>query len=252
MMMAAEPDLKKDDKFITHAELGYIETQGNTVTQGFNLDTNVKKGWGKHIFKWSLDGQYASDKNKETKNKFITELEYNYEFTDRLSFSYLVGYKQDKFSGFTYQFYTGPGAKYTAIKTASHSLNIEGNILYSQDDIEDTKYAADGSVIEYPNPDGKTTANIVSGEINDYASFRAKAVYNWQIAKNLKFNQELSYRMDLEGSDTYFIFSKTAFSSKISDMFSAGISYKVDYSNLPANGKEYTDRTFSANLIIDY
>jgi len=52
--------------------------------------------------------------------------------------------------------------------------------------------------------------------------------------------------------DTYFAFSKTALSTKFSDIFSAGISYKVDYSNSPATGKEYTDRTFTANLIIDY
>lgn len=252
LTMAAETDLKTETPLTTHTEFGYIETQGNTVTKTFNLELKIKKSWEKHIFSLLLDGQYASDKSIETKNKYLIELEYDYEITDRFAFDYLTGFKQDKFSTFNYQFYTGPGAKYKAVKSKKHDLSLESNILYSQDDIADINYAADGSVIDYPNPDEKSTASRVEGELNDYASFRAKGVYSWQILENLKFDQELSYRVDLEDTKNFFAFSKTAFSSKFSDVFSAGISYKVDYVNMPSTGKEYTDRTFTANLIIDF
>ena len=252
LVMASEPDLKKDDKLITHTEFGYIETQGNTRTQTFNLESKVKKGWGKHIAHLLLDGQYASDKGDEIKNKYLIELEYDYEFTDRLAFDYLVGYKQDRFSGYDYQFYTGPGVKYKAIKTKKHNLSLEASALYSADDIEDTDYDNTGSIIKYPNPDNKVTVRTKKGYKDEYAAARAKLVYNWQILDNLKFDQELSYRCDLGDIDTYFAFSKTALNTKISDIFSAGISYKIDYSNNPATGKEYADRTFTANLIIDY
>jgi len=67
LVMASEPDLKKDDKLITHTEFGYIETQGNTRTQTFNLETKMKKGWQRHILNFLFDGQYASDKNEEIK-----------------------------------------------------------------------------------------------------------------------------------------------------------------------------------------
>jgi len=252
LLVAAEPDLKKDDKLITHTEFGYIETQGNTRTQTFNLESKVKKGWDKHIANFLFDGQYASDKGDEIKNKYLIELEYNYEFTDRFSFTYLVGYKQDKFSGYDYQFYTGPGAKYKAIKNKKHDLSIEASALYSTDDIEDVNYDNTGTIINYPNPDNKTTLRTKKGYKDEYAAARAKLVYNWQILDSLKFDQELSYRCDLGNIDTYFAFSKTALSTKISDIFSAGISYKIDYSNNPATGKEYADRTFTANLVIDY
>ena len=69
--------------------------------------------------------------------------------------------------------------------------------------------------------------------------------------ENLKFDQELSYRGSFEESKKYFVFSKTAFTSKLSDMFSAGLSYKVDYVNEPGD-KEKSDTTLTANLIIDY
>lgn len=222
----------KEDELITHAEFGFISTSGNTDTTSYNLDLEMKKGWNKHKFIFSFDGQYADDNDVQTKNKFLGELEYDYEFTDRFAFDYLIGYKQDKFSGYTYQAYTGPGAKYKLIKEEKHDLSLEGNILYSQDELEDTLLYA------------KTT--------RDYTSLRAKATYQWQILDNLSFEQELSYRMEVEKNQNYFVFSKTALISKISDVFSLGLNYKVDYVNTPPSGIEHSDKTFGASLIIDY
>ncbi len=252
LVVGAEPDLKKDDAFVTHTELGYIETQGNTETKVFNLDAKVQKGWDKHIFELSFDGQYADDKGIETKNKYFVELEYDYEITDRLAFDYLVGYKTDKFSAFDYQFYTGPGAKYKAIVTEKHNLSLEGNILYSVDEISTIYYsdAAKTTPINYPNPTAGAAAQD-NGFNDDYASVRVKGVYGWQMLDNLKFDQELSYRASLEDTNKYFVFSKTAFTSKLSDIFSAGLSYKVDYVN-ESGTKDTTDTTLTANLIIDY
>ena len=252
LMLAAEPDVKKDDALVTHTELGYIETQGNTKTKTFNLDAKAKKGWGRNIFTLTFDGQYAADQDVETKNKYFLELEYDYEITDRFAFNYLAGYKADKFSGFAYQFYTGPGAKYKAIVSDNHNLSIDGNLLYAKDSF-DAVYTdpVTGDIISYPTSTTGATLGK-AGYDDQYASYRLKGVYAWQVLENLKFDQELSWRGSFETSNNYFIFSKSALTSKLSDMFSAGISYKVDYAQIPATGKEDTDTTFTANLIIDY
>mgnify|MGYP002266764344 CR=1 FL=1 len=113
-------------------------------------------------------------------------------------------------------------------KKEKQELRIDGNILYSEDQLK----------------------NPVSTE--NYTSFRTKGVYEWQIFDNLKFNQELSYRAEIEDAKNYFVFSKTAFSSKLSDMFSFGISYKVDYINTPPEATGHSDKTLTANLIVDY
>ncbi len=224
VVMAAAPE----SKLVTHTELGFIDTQGNTRTQTFNLDSSAKKNWGKHMFSFSLDAQYATSDDVENKNKYTIELNYDYSITAKLAFGYLIGFKQDKFSSYDYQLYTGPAVKYTAIKSEAQNLSLEANILYAEDDI---KY---------------------SNETNTYTAYRAAAFYDKQLLKDLKFYQELSYRADFSDSENYFVTSKTSLTSKISDILSAGLSYKVDYVNTPAPGKEYTDRTFTANLIIDY
>nr|WP_321267346.1 DUF481 domain-containing protein [uncultured Sulfurimonas sp.] len=247
-----EAQLPPNENLVTHTELGFIQTQGNTQTETFNLDLEAKKGWGKHLVKFLFDAQYALDNKNETKNKYATELEYAYSLSDRLSATYLVGFKKDKFSGFDYQAYTGPGLKYLVLKNKKHNLTVDGSILYSQDDEEDTNYDAAGNVIDYPNPDNIATASTTYGPLDNYGSYRVKGVYAWQILDNLKFNQDLSFRARFNDSTIYFVTSKTAFSSKINSTFSAGISYKVDYVNSPPSAKETADRTFTANLIIDY
>ena len=241
------------EEFKTHTELGYIGTTGNTDTTTFNLESKLTRNWGKHEGALTFDGQYADDKGVESKNKFFVELEYDYAFTDRFAFNYLVGYKRDKFSAFDYQAYTGPGAKYKVIVSPKHNLSLEGNILYSVDEYTQTNYAdaAKTTVIAYPNAANRPVLATDPSFSDDYAAYRAKGVYIWQVFQNLKFDQEVSYRGSFENVNKYFIYSKSALTSKISDIFSAGISYKVDYVNEAGDNKN-TDTTLTANLIVDY
>ena len=222
-----------NNAFITHTELGFIMTDGNTETISYNADVAISKRFDEHKFKLTFNGQYSYDNtdnsSKEIKNQYLTELTYNYDISDVISFTYLNGFKQDKFSNFDYQFYTGPGATYKAIVSKAHNLELEGNLLYSVDNI--------------------LGANTPERE--EYSAYRAKAVYGWQIADSLKFDQELSYRGSFEQEENYFVFSKSMLTSKINDILSAGLSYTLNYVN-DAGLKEHTDGTLSASIIIDY
>ncbi len=251
LMLSATDDVKKNE-LKTHTELSYVQTQGNTDTVAFALDFAGTKAWDKHSIKLDLDALYGTDNSIETKNKFLGEFNYDYHFADHFALNYLVGYKNDKFSGFEYQFYTGPGIKYIAFDSKVHKLNFQGNILYNLDETMDEYFDANGNEIKYPYPDGTVGATVVKGKSEDYTGYSLKGDYAWKITENFDFVQELSYRSAFEESDNYFAFSKTGVMAKISDMFSMGVSYKIDYTNLPPADKEYTDRTFMTSLIIDY
>jgi len=114
-------------------KLGYIKTSGNTDTETFSLDGSFKKAWGKNSGSIIYDGQYGNADGSVTKNKYFTELQYAYLFTDTLSFTYLVGYKNDQFSSYDYQSYTGPGIKWATYKSDKQKLDLEASLLYSQD-----------------------------------------------------------------------------------------------------------------------
>lgn len=230
LLSALSSLLAADDanRLVTHTELGYIQTQGNTKTEVFNLDAKAKQPFDAHLFALSIEAQYGKESGLESKSKFNSELTYDYAFTDHFALGYLLGYKQDKFSSYDNQFYMGPYASYKIIKTKAHNLTSDAGLLYARDDM-------------------RVTPNI----IDEYVAYRVKGVYNWVIYENLKFDQELTYRGSFEKSDNYFVTSKSALTNKISDILSAGIGYKIDYVNMPGL-KEYTDATFTANLIIDY
>jgi putative salt-induced outer membrane protein len=253
LIVAAHAE-EKTTPLTTHTELGYIETSGNTSTRTLNLDAKAKKAWGKHHAALHLDAQYATSSSKETKNKYLIEANYDYALTDNLYFDYLAGYKVDKFSTFDYQFYTGPGIKYKALSSKKQNLSLEANILYAIDQYTDTRYADLGKtvIVNYPNTNNLPVLAITKGRKKDYAAFKLKANYDYQITQNLKFAQELAVRGEAKFLKNYFGYSKTSLISKLSDIFSAGVSYKVDYVNQPAAGKYHTDTTFTLNLIADY
>jgi putative salt-induced outer membrane protein len=239
-LKALQAQLPPNEQVMTNVKLGYIETNGNTETQNFSLDATIKKAFGKNNLSLILNGQYGSDTTtdtttnistkKETNNKYFVEGAYGYSFLETISFTYIIGYKNDKFSSYDYQSYTGPGLKYLALKNAKNELNLEASVLYSKDKLQ------------INNPDFDDT----------YGSYRAKLNYALDILDNLKFEQEASYRASLSDSENYFVFSKSTLSSKLSDIFSAGVSYKVDYSNLVFAGLERTDTTLEVFLSIDY
>ncbi|MDA7817928.1 DUF481 domain-containing protein [Sulfurimonas sp.] len=248
--VAKKVETKKDNSFITHTELGYIATSGNTNTDTFNIDAKAKKKWNKHSLEIALLMQYGTENDVENKNRILTELSYGYELSEKFTFDYLFGYKIDKFSGYESQMYTGPGMKYKAIKSDTQNLSLEGSILYSMDITEDTYHDGSGNPVSYPYPAGAISNN--DGSTKSYGAYRAKVIYDWQLLKNLKFGQELSYRSEFSDAENYFAYSKSSLSSKLSDIFSAGISYQADYINQPADGKTSTDKTFTFNLIVDY
>ncbi|MDF1883139.1 DUF481 domain-containing protein [Sulfurimonas sp. SAG-AH-194-C21] len=228
------PPKEQNQDIITHVQLGYIQTDGNANTETFAVDGSFKKAWGKNSGSIIFNSQYGEAENVENKNKYFMELQYAYAFSKKVSFTYILGYKNDKFSSYTYQAYTGPGAKYHAYNSDVQKLDLEGSILYSQDELQAQNVIA-------PND-----------AISTYTSYQAKLAYEIQVLGNLKFNQDLSYRASFEDSNNFFIFSSSALSSKISDIFSAGISYKVDYTNEVAAGILQRDNTLSAFLSLDY
>lgn len=249
-----EEELSQYLRFSTHIELGYITTSGNTDTQTASLDMTGKMDLREHGLKLDFDYIYGKDAAVESRNKLATELNYDYTFSKYFAFNSLVGYKDDKFSGYDYQVYTGPGIKYIAIKSDHHALNFQNNILYSVDKDTDKYYDNLDVEIQYPyiDPSRDQATRIVVGRKNEYASILLKTDYTFKITKLIKFTQEISYRADMKDYDTYFVKAKTGLLSKFNATFSMGINYKIDYVNTPPVGNVYTDNTFSVTLNIDY
>ena len=213
--------------YTTKTELSYSNTKGNTNTERFALDFHGERKRKKHIITLDVDALTSSSNGNEDNNKWLAVLQYDRELTEKAFLNYLVSYGEDKFSGFDYQFNTGPGIRYKLFNTEEHKLDLRTNILYSKDKLDD-------------------------GTVNEYGAFLAGFQYKWNILENLAFIQNAFYKVEVDQSNNYFVMSKTAIESKINGTFSLGMSYKVDYKNQPPSSNKRTDRTFLASFIINY
>jgi len=133
-----------------------------------------------------------------------------------------------------------------------YKLDLQGNVLYNINQEMNKYYDSTGTEVKYPYPDGTAGLTKVEGTYNDFWGYMLKGNFSWIIVEGFKFIEEASYRGDFENDQNYFVYSKTALESKINSMFSMGVSYKVDYTNLPPKGNERTDTTTMVSLIIDY
>lgn len=221
------PSPEKDGEIVTHSELSYINTKGNTDTTSLAFEGNAKTTLEKHVFRAHADAYRSTNKGSVSKNKWSSELNYDYQWDEVYSLNYMVGYKQDSFSGYDYQAYTGPGVGAKVIDCSEHKLDLQANLLYAQD-----------KPSELPS--------------NSYFSSKMGGIYKWQIQETLKLIQEATYRVNLEETRNYFLYSKTGIENKINSSLSMGVSYKIDYVNTPPPPSVSTDRTFLVSLIIDY
>lgn len=229
LLYAAEATIGGEDvKYQAKAELSYVDTSGNTETTSFALEFNGDAKWDDvNTLLLHLDVLQSSSNGKEDNNKWNTSLQYDRDLTEKLYFNYIIAYGEDRFSGFDYKFNTGPGIGYKVLENDVHKLTTQANALYSKDKYDD-------------------------GNVNEYVSWVVGFEYEWQILENLKFSQTAWFKSQADDFDNNFIYSKTAFESKITDTFAFGVSYKIDYANKPSAGKEYTDKVLLASLIINY
>jgi putative salt-induced outer membrane protein len=251
VLMGAE-GVEKANPLVTHTELGFVQTGGNTDTTAFSLDFTGKKSWAKQSLKLNLDALYGTQNGVENNNKIVGILNYDWQFEKRVALNYIVGYKDDKFSGYTYQFYTGPGVKYDVLGSKKYQLDLQGNVLYNMQQEMNKYYDANGTEVKYPYPNGTDGLTKVDGTYNDFWGYLVSGNFRWTIVEGFKFIEEASYRSDFGNADNYFVYSKTAVESKINGNFSMGVSYKINYNNLPPAGNERTDTTSMVSLIIDY
>lgn len=250
--LAAE-EAPESKAWMTHTEMSFVQTQGNTDTNAFSLDFAGKRTYGKHSLKLDADVLYGTQDRIENKNRVDGEVNYDYSILESLALNAMAGYNDDKFSGFDYHFYAGPGLKYTPIDDKKFHLDLQGNVLYALDQGMDKYYDNNTSdEVVYPYVGGRENTSKVDGTKVEYTSYAIKLNFSWVIVEGFKFVQEGSYRGDFEQDKRYFVYSKSALESKINDIFSMGVSYKVDYTNLQPAGNERADRTFMTSLIIDY
>ncbi|MCU0237439.1 MAG: DUF481 domain-containing protein [Acidobacteria bacterium] len=220
---------EKKSAFRLRGEISYVKTSGNTDTESFagKLDSARENPIHKFFFK----GQYVYGRNsgREASNKLALDGRWEASLNQRFSTIVSMGYGRDKFSGYRFRVFVGPGLGYFLVKEEKRSLQLSLALNYYHD-----RFSV-GERRELRFLTGKTLGK-----------------FEWRPRENFKFIQNLGHFISFSESGSYFVESETAAETRINRTLSIGVSYKANYQNRPpAPEIRRTDTTFLTTLIID-
>lgn len=229
IMVLSGEDKPEKGPWRLRSEISYVKTAGNTETETFagKLDS-AREG---RVHKLFFKGQYIFGKNsgREAANKLALDGRWAAALNERFSGILSVGYGRDKFSGYRYRVFIGPGLGYFPIQEEKRCLQLSLALNYYHD-----RFSA-GERQEQRSLTGKTLAK-----------------FEWRPRGNFRFSENLGYFHAFNEAGRYFVESETVVEARINRTFSIGVSYKYNYQNRPpAPEIEKIDTIFLTSLIID-
>lgn len=228
LSFASDTDQKGQKPFSFRFEGSYVQTSGNTNTETFSEKVEVKYNGEVYRALIKNSALLTRQDRKETANRFDVSSRVERLFTERFFAFASTSYERDRFSGYEYKISGGPGIGYDLVRTDHHELKTLLSYIY------------------YYN-------KIAGDSIQQYPTLKAEANYLAHLRDNLRLKEYLTYIVNLEDTETYFINSETSLEVKINKYLSLGVGYKIAYQNKPPEpGIKRLDTTFSTSLIVDF
>ncbi|MCK9371936.1 MAG: DUF481 domain-containing protein [Sulfuricurvum sp.] len=207
------------------AEFLPINTKGYCETVVLAFDKKVATVIDNHIVNLRADAYRSVKSGTMSKDKWSVELNYDYKVNGIYSLNNLTRYKEDRLSGFDYQFFMKPGIGVKVIDREKYKFDVQADLVYGQD-------------------------KPALLPIRDSLSSKVGAIYQWQIEDDLRLIEESTFRFNLEERQNYFIYTKVGIENRVNRHVSMGINYKINFLNMFPSLN--SDRTFLVSLIIAY
>jgi len=208
-----------------NAELGFVQTGGNTDTSSLNL-----KGKGiRDGDEWRTTAEASALQSKDTGT--TTSEKYNFSIQEDwkiMESGYLFArfsYEQDKFGGYNSRMSETIGYGFDILKEDAMTWNAElgGGVRQSED---------------------------VAGVKTSDSIVRASTVFNWKISDTTAFSQTLSTEGSSKGG--YTTKSETALTNQVAGNLSSKISYSVANNSKAPAGTKASDTVLAASLVYSY
>lgn len=224
------------------AELGYVDTSGNTNASSIKAAIDVSY----EVEKWlhAVHAEALSVKTETTDSTGVTKDERiaakwlvsgktDYKL-DEFNYIYgLISYEDDRFNGFDYQSKIGLGYGHWFLKSDVHKLKAEIGPGMRAFKVE-----------QIPPPEGPIDASTQTESL-----LRLSGNYAWAISKTSEFSQDLTAD---HGEDQEEWKSVTALEANVSSILAMKLSHTVKYLDKVAPGIEHYDRITGVTLVFKF
>ena len=211
------------------AELGFIETSGNSDTQSLNGKFDISRE--KDALKTALKTEALTSKENGTssKEKYTSEIKVDYSLDE---FDYLTStfnYEDDRFSGYEYQYTFALGYGYRAWNDEGGKLDLEIGPGYRR------------NVLDQRDDQGK--------KVEDEAVGRAALNLQVNLSSNAKFTEVIT----IEGGDANVIYkSDMGLESALIGALAMKINYQVKYTEEVPEDTENTESQVAVTLVYNF
>jgi putative salt-induced outer membrane protein len=206
------------------AELGGYVSTGNTDNVGLTAAIEVKREGLEWRHKLRLQADYQESLGLVTRERYLAAYEPNWKFDDRAYMYGAAQYESDRFSGFYDRLSLSSGAGYSAIKSPAVKLDLELGPAYRL-----TRFI-----------DDKKESNLAA---------RGSMDFGWKLSRSISVTQNASAYLQQANST---VSSRSALLAKLFGPLSAQFSYTLQYESTPPIGRETTDTTSRAALVVDF
>ncbi len=205
------------------ADLGFVNTTGNTQVTTFNLGEKLILRRDRWEHKQQFGSVYAAQDGDQTSNLLFANWRSDLALNKNFALFGFAGYDRNTFAGISRRFEEALGVAAKLLTRDTDTWSLEVGLAMNQ------QRALDG-----------TTLN--------FASLRSGTAFRHNFTKASFFQQTVEFLPSFKISEDYRINTESAFVAPISTHISMKLGYTVRYDNLPEVGKLANDRIFTSGL----
>lgn len=212
-----------------NAELGFIQTSGNSDTQSLNGRFNLSRELDKLKTALKLEALTSEDSGESSSEKYLAQVKVNYAIGEYDYLTSLLSYEDDRFSGYEYQSILAVGYGYHAWNDENGKLDLEAGPGYRRD------------VLRVRNSDGE--------KIEEEAIARLGLDLLVNISDTAKFTEVFT----IEAGDSNVVYkSDMGIQSALAGELAMKVSYQVVHSTNVPSGTKNTDSLVGVTLVYDF
>lgn len=226
IVLAARPAFAQDASgSVTKlaADIGYVETSGNTKVTSLNIGERLTWQSGRYTLSHAFAVVYGRQNDTVNTNNLRTSLRGDYKIDNIFAFFLGAGFDRNKFAGIDKRFEENIGIQAIARATARDTIRFEGG----------------GSMIQQIGLDGTQ---------HNFPAARAAAAWRHVFTGASYFQQNMEFLPNLKESDDWRINTESSLIAPLSTNIGLKLSYVIRYDNLPEPGFRTTDRMFTTGM----
>tara|TARA_R110001583_G_scaffold164205_5_gene316706 strand:+ start:257 stop:1021 length:765 start_codon:yes stop_codon:yes gene_type:complete len=211
------------------AELGFIQTSGNSDTQSFNGKFSLIRELEPVTTSLNLEALTSEEDGDASKERYIAGLEHDYSLSKRSYVASVLSYEDDRFNGYQYQSSLSVGYGYHAWADENGKLDLVVGPGYRR------------SALENRNEDGD--------KVEEEAIGRASLKLLVNIGQGAKFTEQFT----VEGGESKIVYkSDMGLESTLVGQLAMKINYQVKHTTDVPDDKKNTDSLVGVTLVYSF